>query len=263
MADTEMYQHFLKNVLKAGDKIFNFQGELLGEFAAFGQKYLGRLDSPAGDPGLYVNRAEIIFEDARQAKTEDCFLKESTLQNRLSTLPKGWQYISYQDDYLESLPETPFIEGDVVRLVDSENPNFSEDPAKNQFTVNRIAYSKDSEHIYKLKAGNLVFEAEESQLKMAAHGLSPIRIMQGGQALRFKSLRDEAEFHLLIGAFRRIFNPEAFSYKWTAQKAFQMITLCKAHGVVEFKDYNWLVLFEDDEIGRQVASANEKLSIHI
>jgi len=261
--DDEIYEHFMRTTLQPGDLLYDRKGNEIGTFLKFEDKYIGRLDNPGVKPGLYVNRSELLIDrpgkKVKTKKTIDCFLDFPLFEEKWNTLVENWQFIDLNGDFIEDIPDTPFIEGDVVRLTDEIHENYSEDLSKNQFTVYRIDYAtvkdKDEESRYRLRAGPLLFYATENQIKADPTGLSPIRILESGQIVRFGTLTDEAEFHLLIGCYKRIFNPINFSYKWDLAYAKQMIDLSKAHGVAKKDDYYWLVIFDDDEIGRQVASA--------
>lgn len=261
--DDEIYEHFMRITLHPGDLLYDRKGDEIGTFLKFEDKYIGRLDNPGVKPGLYVNRSELLIDrpgkKVKLKKTVDCFLDFPLFEGKWNALSENWHFIDINEDFIEDIPDTPFIEGDIIRLIDETHENYSEDLSENQFTIYRIDYAsvkdKEGESRYRLRAGPLLFYATENQIKAAAHGLSPIRILNSGQTVRFRTLKDEAEFYLLIGCYKRIFNPINFSYKWELATAKQMIDLSKAHGVAKKDDYYWLVIFDDDEIGRQIASA--------
>lgn len=265
--DGEIYEHFMKRTLQPGDELYSKDGSLLGTFFSFCEKYVGRLDNPGIKPGRYVDRSKLIVSSdlgllgtSIEHTTTECVLDATKYDEYYQSLSEDWKLIDYSEDFVADLPNTTFIEGDVVRLTDEEHEHYSEDLSKNQFTLYRIYYkSAESDDIptdYRLRAGPLQFDANETQLKAAAQGISPIRIFDGGQAVRFASMQSEAEFYLLIGEYSRVFNQAAGSYKWDVADAEQMVNLGKAHAIYKKGDYNWLVTFNDNDIGRQVASAN-------
>lgn len=257
--DEEMYLHFLTNVADTSTQLFDADNNLLGCFGSFGTKYIGRLDNPGVVPGLYLNRQDLILDSGDILNSKNCFLSPTEAEERLRSLPESWQFIDYSNDFIKELPNTSHIEGDIVRIIDENHDQYSDDLGINQYTVYRIDYESavnaDKQTIYKLRAGSLIFTADESQIKAATHGLSPIRILESGQTLRFRSLKDEAEFYLLIGQYTRVFNPITFNYKWDVNSAQQMVALTKAHGLLKKENYFWLINFLDDELGRQVAAA--------
>jgi len=215
----EMYQHFMRTILKAGDALFNTpdkqEGKEIGIFSKFPHRFIGRLDNPGVKPGLYFDRSQLILEDGQSKETVECHLSNEVAGERSLGLPDDWHFIDYNEDFIEDLPDTLFIEGDIVRLTDENHEHYSEDLGKNQFTVYRIDYTtakarEDDDTIevqYRLRAGPLLFYANENQIKAAAQGLSPIRIFESGQTVRFATLQSEAEFYLLIGCYKRGCNP--------------------------------------------------------
>jgi hypothetical protein len=244
-SDTEMKIHLLGQVFKVGDEVK--KNEEYGKIVAFPFKFYGRLGNPGCKPGKYRDRSSplvsfLAFKDA------------DVYRQRLEALPDDWHFINLEDDYLEPLPETKFIESDIVRLVDEKHENYTENADENQFTVYRIKYSLDGEAQYHLRCGETLFFALESQLESIAQG--PVRVYQGGQPLLWRDLRSEAEFHLLIGNFKRSFNPITNSYKWAIDQARQVISLGKAHGIQKINDSYNLITFLDERVGREVAASN-------
>jgi len=89
----------------------------------------------------------------------------------------------------------------------------------------------------------------------------PVHVYEGGHSVMFGSLKDEAEFHLLIGRYKRLYNQVTKSYKWTLEQAYQTIGLGQAHGIMKNKDTYTLVIFDNENIGREVAGSDLILEV--
>lgn len=260
--DLEMKQWLLASILKPGDKvkIADTFGVVLDTPIGV---YYGRLANPGCKPGFYHDFKKIMVkqDDGKHIRFP---IEKVVLENfdeyktRIEKLSDAWHFIDLSLKFRGDLPETKFIESDVVRLIDESHDEFTKSFDLNQFTVYRIdyssAYSQLEKTKYQLRAGEKLFYAFENQLDMVAYG--PIRIYEGGQPLVWRSLKDEAEFHLLIGKYRRSYNPITKSYKWPLEQARQTIQLGKAHGILKIDDLYELIIFDDEVVGREVAAAD-------
>lgn len=248
-------QNYIKTkCLNTGDVIHytdDEQKRCSGKFVRLHEVYYGRLGAPGVEPGKYIDRKNIVV----RTTTNDIVVEVGKIElspemlQKYATLPADCHLISLAPDKIAELPETSFIEGDVVRLVDEVHPNYNEDINENQFTINRIDYSSEK---YKLRRGPLYFYAEKEQLFKCGDG--PVRIFYGGEGykLRWRSVQDEAEFYVLLGRYLRVYNPLDKSYAWDLETAKQMISLGKAHAVVKEAEEHWLITFWDHEIGQQM-----------
>lgn len=259
--DQEVYTQLLRQVLKLNDVVMvNIKGlDELGLFIKHPNIWYGRLANPGTGPGLFLNRSlsEIKIGDKIViVKTSDISFKDKDLfEERKNLLPQNWFEIDLTKDYLNSeVPQTTFIESDVVSLSDSTHPNF-QDNSSNQYTIYRIFYdnivSKTTPH-YRLRAGKIQFDVNEDQIRFLAEG--PIRIFYESEIfkLNWRSLKDEAEFYLLLGRFKRVFNQKKFSYKWSLEDAQYAVQNQLGDGILQQKDEFMVIIFNDREIGDQV-----------
>lgn len=262
--DDEIYIQALRKTLQLGDHILcNNQQE--ATFLRFGTVWYGRLANPGCIPGLYLDRNTIIAsigENELSIKTKDISYKNSDLlYQRCKLLPPNWQQIDLKDDAISlSLPLTEFVEGDIALLTDASHPTYnSEDDYKNQYTVYRINYDSANQGSpkYRLRAGKAQIDADESQLVLAARGPISIFYSNENTQLRWKSLKDEAEFYLLLGRYTRLFNLNQMSYKWHLAEARQQISGGNGDGVLQMKDHYYVVKYLDREIGIQVSCSPE------
>lgn len=274
--DTEIYIQLLRKTLKPGDTVVYGNPQVSGIFIGFEKIWYGRLANPGCVPGLYWDRNKVILTAQPDTKegvstaehfqipTKDiAFQDPSVLIERKKELKVDWPEIELSDDLLsEGLPETKFIEGDIVTLIDKKHSSYKEskDLYRNQYTVYRVNYDAAAfgkPITYRLRAGKVQFNAEEDQLQIAAQG--PIRIFYAseGVQLHWKSLKDEAEFYLLMGRYNRLFNLENFSYKWSLKEAKNQVLNHKGDGILKIEDSFAVVQFKDREIGNQVSCESD------
>jgi hypothetical protein len=262
--DSEMKQHLLSKAILLGDDVKIDQQ--IGKVAGFPKAYIGRLGNPGCRPGKYFDKTKLYVDIANKTEIFEILeleIDEDLFKERVENLPDGWHFIDLNDNFIEDLPETPVIEGDIVKLTDKFHEHYTENIDNNQFTVYRIDYdSVEADYldtVYRLRQGKTLFYAAEKQIELLVYG--PIRIYDGGQPVMFRTLKDEAEFHLLIGRYHRSYNPISKSYKWTLEQAKQMVQLGQAHGIMKNCDSYALVTFEDEEVGRQVAGSDLILEV--
>jgi hypothetical protein len=250
------------------------------QFLGFDTTYYGRLGNPGTKPGKYWDhsKARVRYpgdkdspgrppskeEQVQIIPIEDlmfsCALGNTNYEDAIDALPNTWHLIDLSKYFIEDLPDTKFMESDVVRLIDDHHPNYTGDLSKDQYTIYRVHYNTAPETQYRLRAGGTLFDANENQLAHAADG--PVRILNTQEhPLAWRSLKDEAEFQLLVGRYRRVFNQHTYSYKWNLNQPEQKETLLEmlsfgvADGILDRKDHSEVVIFDDREVGRQVAGA--------
>lgn len=273
ISDEEMRIHFLGQTLTEGDSVcIEDEPGIEFRFSKFLEKYHGRLNNPGGPPGKYIDRTRCLIKRdegggvrSRTVDTKNLsFADDDQLNSKITNLPDDWYFINRTVDLLGPLPKTVFWESDVVVLVDEKHPNFKPD---NQFTVYRIDYeeAEKGSEIYTLRAGPVFCKASKDQLVLAGGdqnpGFGPIRFYANQQKLKWRSLKDEAEFNLLIGKYRRIFNAISKSYKWDQETAEEMVKMKTAHAVVKTAKTFYLVIFDDEELGDQVMEADLLLDL--
>jgi hypothetical protein len=239
-------------------------------FKAFPEVYRGRLVTdpsvPGVEPGKYIDRSKVALEACEgSVKIEadiDCItLDPITAAQRQMTLGHNYHFINLAPDKIADLPETTHMEGDIVALTDKDHPNFSTNLDNNQFTVYRVYYetaeNEETPTNYRLRAGKLQFDATEDQIRFISAG--PVRLFYSGEGFKllWPSVKEEAEFHLLLGRFNRIYNPTNKSYSWDLEQAQQVVNLGKAHGVLQHLFNYYLVNFWDDDIGCQLWSYSD------
>lgn len=260
-------QNYVKSkLLQPGDEL-TLADTQKGIFISLPERYRGRLSAdptaPGALPGRYIDRSRVLAEqDGKKLylAIDEITLDPITAAQRLAQLSPGYQYINLAPDKLADLPETTHMEGDIVSLTDKDHTDYSLNPDDNQFTVYRVYYETTDMEIptlYRLRAGKKQFDATEDQIKFIAAG--PVRLFYSGEGFKllWKSEKAEAEFHLLLGRFNRIFNPVSKSYLWDLATAKQVVSLGKAHSVLQVKDTYYLVNFWDIDIARQLASCSD------
>lgn len=263
--DPEMDRWLLSLLLEPGQEIFYLDEDTRYDifFLGLSKTYYGRLHNPGTKPGLYFDHTKAIIERNGAEQTVPIerlvFGKDHGYDERVEKLPKNWHLIDLSRHFVEELPATKFMESDVVRLTE-DHADYSENPDDNQYTVYKICYDSTEDRTYTLRAGKTLLDANESQLSHVADG--PIRIMQTREhPLNWRSLKDEAEFHLLIGQYQRVFNPHNLSYRWDLTDPQHLETIVGlrssgfADGILARKGYDELVIFDDRAVGAQVAAA--------
>lgn len=236
-------------------------------FEGFPKIYYGRLHNPGTKPGKYQDHTRALVKLDGETKivpierlTFSTALGNTLYQDLVSGLPENWHLIDLSRYYISELPDTKFMESDVVQVKEGHE-RYSESPYDNQYTVYRIDYDSAPDNTsYTLRAGKTLFEAKESELSFLSDG--PVRIMQSRQhPLAWRSLKDEAEFHLLIGKYRRVFNPHSLCYRWDLKDPQQLETVAALRsggvvdGILARKGYDELVTLDDRAVGAQVALA--------
>lgn len=273
--DPEMFQHFMGQTLNSQDLVSVKDDSNPFKFSSFLTKFIGRLNNPGCLPGKYTDRMRCTISREEGGGilsrlievSKLSYFNSEVLEKKIEALPEDWYFINRELDLLEGLPKTLFWESDVVSLIDETHPNFSPEPHMNQFTVYRIDYENAERGVesYTLRAGPVLCQAKKEQLVLAGSdqnpGFGPIRLYAAGQRLKWKSLKDEAEFNLLIGKYRRVFNPISKSYKWDPSTAQQMIAFRQGHALVKSGETFFLAMFEDLELAEELMEADLTLDL--
>lgn len=284
--DFELHANWLNRVLQFNDLLVkNSTGEDI-YFQSHPLTWYGRLANPGVVPGLYRDRYHVVVKNGdriEELSIKDIEFKDSSVSSlRTSALPENWHELNFEADcQLPKLPPTLFLEGDIVHLVDIEHPKFTSsrdliDPDTgenkgpiplqqlNQYTIYRINYRESftwnsktnavegKNPIYRLRAGKIQFDAHEDQLQLLSRG--PVKIYYSSEnfELPWRSLKDEAEFYLLLGRFSRQYNKEKNSYLWELAEARTAIFNHQGDAVLKNSEGHWLVKFWDRSIGEQV-----------
>jgi len=284
--DRELYAILLKKTLESGDQLKNIKtGDNLA-YIEHPLNWYGRLANPGCRPGLYRDRYNLIVnrnDNKFELPIEDIeYLDQKLLETRKQNLASEWFRIDYEVDCIDPrLPPTAFQEADTVQLIDTTHPNYVKekdliDPTTgvthgkvplhqlNQYTVYRVCY-RDSftwddnskrcignNPKYHLRAGKTKFFAYESQLKLLTRG--PVKIFYTSENfdISWRSLKDEAEFYLLLGRFFKIFNEDKFTYLWNLAEAQTAVINNKADGILKIIEGYYLIKFWDRNIGDQI-----------
>jgi hypothetical protein len=257
----EIQEYVLSKCLQKDDQIL--VGKKAATFVSLPTIFYGKLGAPGVEPGIYIDRTKVLVSIDGNQETHDMStvtLDPSIVEQRITNLEPGWHLISLAPDLLGELPETKFIEGDIVRLTDENHEHYDANLDLNQFAINRINYATNPEDTtYKLRAGKLFFNVSESQLFRCGDG--PVRIFYGGESckLRWRSVKDEAEFFLLLGRYLRIYNPLNKSYYWDLAQAQQMLSIGKGQAILQTAEGPALITFWDSDIGKQMTYYPELL----
>ena len=254
-------------------KIFMHQGRHL-VFQNFPSKYRGYLDESPGRPGLHHDYQKLVCRELSDVKnltldaSEFSFADNPEFETELSGLDPRWKWEMIEDhSYVGSLPPTKYFEGDVVSIIDKLHPNYASDEADNQCLVFRIVWDREP-LTYQVKLPNKeVVEATAEQLSLQAKGVTRL-FYNGTPPVRWKDLKSEAEFYLLLGLFKYHYNPRTDSYAWTLPRAIDAIKNNEGHAILRWKNTNFLISylieqelpFEPSEVANATVAADLVLS---
>ena len=262
----------------------------------FSEIYYGRINNCCLKPGVYVNRAwvKLLFDvsaasfvgvDHGPHHTEYSGRLELTdkdeYERRLAEFrkmqeenPNNWR----REEFIRELPETPFWEGDKVRVrarlaltvVTGEMPP-EQDPTI--FTVIGINFHQLDETIMgknypaynisdKLGSGWHT-SASEDDMELVERG--NVWKFYHNEPLHFTDIKEEASFFLMLGHYDEARNPKTGYYSWTKEEVLEAIQNGIAHsfslgrGIFEFI---WdpptritAYKFRNEELGKRIAQA--------
>lgn len=233
-------------------KIFMHQGRHF-VFQSFGTKYRGYLDECPGRPGLHHDYFKLVCRELNDVASqtiptiEFSFTDNPEIEVELEKLGSQWKWEMIEErSYVGSLPPTKYFEGDVVTIIDKSHINYSSDETENQCLVFRILWGRDP-LLYQIKLVNKeIVEATAEQLSLQAKGVTRL-FYNGTPPARWKDLKSEAEFYLLLGLFRYHYNPNSDSYAWGVTSAIDAIKRNEGHAILRWKNINFLISFLTDE----------------
>ena len=249
----------------------------------FSEIHYGRLDNFGHKPGVYVNRSgvKLRFEDGREHTEWSGWLEltdKVEYEQRLAAFrkhqqenPDNWR----SNIFLRELPETPFWEGDFVRVsrrsaVMSVFRELPPDRDPDVFQIIRIEYHYLTERTQfgtkypaynisdKLGAGWYT-SASEDDMTLVERG--PVWKFYHNEPITFASLTEEASFFESLGHTEEIRNPASGLYSWTKEEVLEAIRSGLVHGFTIsgglFGSRPSIVArrFKNEDLGRRVAQA--------
>lgn len=250
----------------------------------FSEIAYGRIDNCGLKPGIYTNRAwtKLLLEDGREHTELSSRLKmvnNAEYEQRDKEWRKENTSKSFQErkEFLRDLPETPFWEGDKVRVRARSALTVctSEMPPKRDpdiFVVVGInyAYLNDRTKVgtkypaYTISEGfgaGWHTSASEDDMELVERG--NVWKFYHDEHLSFSDLREEAQFFMMLGHSEEVRNPKNGLYKWTKEEVLEAIKngivhgFTLGHGLFEFV---WdpptrlsAYRFRDENLGRRLA----------
>lgn len=243
----------------------------------FSEIYYGRLDNCGLKPGVYVNRmwVKLRLPDGSEYTEFSDRLEltdKSEYERRLSEFRKRQQEnpdSRQTNEFLRELPETPFWEGDFIRMRDRSASVLTErDPDILQIigidyrylikkTDTRKKYSayKISD---KLGSGWHTF-ASADEMILVKRG--PVWKFYHDKPITFGDIKEEANFFERLGHTEEIQNPANGLYEWTKEEVLEAIQNGLVHGFSVSSGFfgNGPSIrakrFRNEELGRRVAKA--------
>lgn len=207
----------------------------------FAEIHHGRLDNFGHKPGVYVNNfwAKLRMPDGQEHTMSSCFLKlvadaaeikrrEDARSDRNKRDPYHWR----SDGFLRDLPETPFWEGDRVRVR-------SNLPGTDNLCIIGIEYDRLSDKTdagtpypaYRISSqlgGGWHSYATADQITLIERG--PVWKFFHDEPVTFANLKDEAAFFQRLGHTDEVRNPANQLYSWTKEEVLGAIHDGLAHG---------------------------------
>ncbi|MDA2922976.1 hypothetical protein MYX07_06970 [Patescibacteria group bacterium AH-259-L07] len=249
----------------------------------FSEIHYGRLGNLGLQPGVYVNRAwtNLRLEDGRE-HTEYTYRLELTdkdesnrrlaeFRKRQQENPDNWR----NKEFLRELPETPFWEGDFVRVRgrSAVTSVYSEMPPEHDpdvFQIIGIDYRYLTEKTQvgtKYPAYNISDKlgsgwhtsASEDDMVLVERG--PVWKLYHDEPITFDDIKEEASFFESLGHTEEVRNPANGLYKWTKEEVLEAIQRGIIHG---FSVSSGLfgsgpsisaTRFRNEELGARVAQA--------
>jgi hypothetical protein len=245
----------------------------------------GRVGNFGRKPGIYENRAWVRLRMPDGSEHREWAGRIELIDNaeygrrvgewreRRAADPTG----SLHDDvrFLRDLPETPFWEGDTVRVrsrsalttVTSAMPSVC-DP--DVFTIIRISYydlpnTRNDGSPYPAYAIAPDFDAgwhtSASGADMELVERGPVWKFYHGEPIEFATVADEAAFAHRLGHDHEVRNPATGLYQWTVDEVLNAIRDGIVHGVsvvggrFGVGPHTNAILFDDEALGKRVAAA--------
>lgn len=235
----------------------------------FSEIAYGRLDNLGVKPGVYVNRSWVILNSWEEGpliqfsgRIELVDQKEyarrvALYRQHQQESPGDWR----DKEFIRDLPETPFWEGDIVRVSSLDN---------RQLQIVSIDYVRLTEKTYygatfpaykvsdNLSAGWHT-SASENEMVLVERG--PVWKLSHDEPLTFGSLAEEARFYERIGHVEEVPNPKSGLYSWTKEEVLDAIRDGIVHGFsvsgsfLGTKPSICAKRFTDENLGKRVAQA--------
>ncbi len=255
------------------------QATILG----FSEIHYGRLGNFGFKPGVYVNRAWVTvrlpngqeyseFSDRLELTDKDEHARRLAAFRKLQQeQPDNW----YSKEFLRDLPETPFWEGDFVRVrghagVMSVYSEMPPDRDPEVFQIIGIDYHYLTERTQigtmypaykissKLGAG---WHTSASEVDMVLVERGPVWKFYHDERLEFGDLKEEAQFFESLGHTEEVRNPANNLYSWTKDEVLEAIKSGLVHGFSVSSGFFGgepsisARRFKNEDLGRRVARA--------
>lgn len=235
----------------------------------FSEIAYGRLSNLGVKPGVYVNRSWVLLRSRKEGSLTEFsgyleFADKAEYERRVALYrrhqqewPSGWR----DKEFLRDLPETPFWEGDIVRVSSSDNRqlqivsiDYANLAEKTQLGGKYPAYRVSDS----LGAG---WHTSASEDDMVLIERGPVWKLFHDEPVTFGSLVEEAQFFQQIGHFEEVPNPRNGLYSWTREEALEAIRAGIIHGFSLSGAFLGLsssiraIRFTDEDLGKRVAQA--------
>ena len=244
----------------------------------FSEVYYGRIRNFGRKPGVYVNRAwvKLLLEDGRKHTEYSGRLElvdKAEYERRVAAFRKYQQehpHTWLKREFLRELPETPFWEGDFVRVCGRSYREIPFNHGSDVFQIVGIDYPYLNERTQtggkypayniseKLEAG---WDIQASEDNMVLIERGPVWKFYHNEPIKFAGIQEEAQFFDLLGHTEEVRNPANGSYKWTKEEVIEAIQSGLVHGFAVsrglFGGKPRIVTkrFKDEDLGRRVAKA--------
>jgi hypothetical protein len=254
--------------------------------------YYRRSDARLRKPGIYKNTYPIFLLENGQRYVNTC--GRITLTDEIDQERRILEWKSLPADqresmtYHDSLPDTPFWEGDKVILKGQEaitpvtdsfrGPQYragheinsqNDLQTSSELTVSIVEYidypkfGTEDDPRYRLYSGQnhrIPFSVSAAQLELFQRG-NIWRYYNNEELLPFRSLREEVDFYSkwIYGQLEELKNPNTDNYAWTVDEILQAIEQGYAHGikglygVFDVDGTVEAVRFTDGNLGQRVA----------
>ncbi len=251
----------------------------------FSEMHYGRIKNFGQKPGVYVNRSwvNLRFRDGREHQewsgrlecTDKVEYEKRLAEYHESRKGKPFEFMTHE--FIRELPETPFWEGDFVRvsarmgLTVITGPQdgllIPRDPSR--FQIVGIKY----ESLDQMTMVNTKYPAYDISDKLGAGwhtatNVDEMTLLERGpvwkyyhqEPIVFSSLKEEADFFTMLGRTKEVRNPASGNYAWTKEEIIEAIKKGTVHGMHGSSGFlgggrvnaGW---FLDEELGKRVAKA--------
>ena len=245
----------------------------------FSDIYWGRINNCCRKPGLYINKAWVklklkngqeITEWSGRLKLVD----QKKYENRVKQWREDFHNGCVIDEPISPLPETPFWEGDQIRVRGRSSLTVitSETPKKDPeiYIITRINYHYLKSYTNNgskwpaydisdsLNAGWHT-SANEDDIKLVERG--NVWKYYHNEPLTFPDLEKEANFFYLLGEYKEMRNPKSGNYAWTKDEILIAIGeeivdgFMVSTGLFGFSNSDHAIKYYNEDLGRRVRNA--------